>query len=104
MDNNEGNASPPEEKQSGRFGYTPVPSEIGPIPSTPRVSTPDAFGLVLSLGAVQPIWQLPSLFCYRGLWQDDRAKTFQPLSSPSLGLEVIITVATGSPYHTIKKD
>jgi len=84
--------SKPVETRSGRFGYTPVPSDIGLMPSTPDAVS-DVFGMILSLGAVQPIWQFNSLFCYRGFWQDDR--TPAATSTPAVPQEVIITIATG---------
>ena len=86
-----------EEKGSGRFGYTPAPSpsETGPITASPDPSTNDLFGIVLSLSAVQPIWQFGSLFCYRGVWQDERGRASFSGTVPPLGAEVIITIATG---------
>jgi len=86
---------------SGRFGYTPIPSEYMIPLETPsddesRLSSPtDVFGLVLLLGGVQEIWQLKSLFCYRGLWQDDRKRN--PLTEAQASRqEVILTIATGT--------
>lgn len=87
--------------RSGRFGYTPIPSEQMVPLETPsgdesRLSSPtDVFGLVLLLGAVQEIWQLNSLFCYRGLWQDDRKRNL--LTEPQASRqEVVLTIATGT--------
>jgi hypothetical protein len=83
-------------KASGRFGYTPMPSELNvPVHTTDSdssTSSPlDVFGLVLLLGAVRPIWQLKSLFCYRGLWHDDRVEM-----APQERQEVVLTIATGN--------
>jgi hypothetical protein len=86
-------------KELGRFGYTPIPSEQNvPLasPSDSSTSSPkDVFGLVLLLGGVQPIWQLNSLFCYRGLWQDDRNKTL-PVDATISRQNVVLTIATGT--------
>jgi hypothetical protein len=88
-----------EQKLGGRFGYAPVPSEImGPISASPDTSVTDVFGMVLSLGGVQPIWQHHTLFCYRGYWQpDDRTVAGSDDMSPGERREVIITIATGCP-------
>ena len=85
-------------KEFGRFGYAPIPSEQNPLESSSESSTSsprDVFGLVLLLGGVQPIWQLNSLFCYRGLWQDDRNKTLSVSASTSHQY-VVLTIATGT--------
>jgi hypothetical protein len=90
-----------ESIRSGRFGSTPIPSEHMVPLETPsgdesRSSSPmDVFGLVLLLGAVHEIWQLKSLFCYRGLWQDHRKRNLLTEPEPSRQ-EVIITIATGT--------
>jgi hypothetical protein len=84
---------------SGRFGFTPIPSEMEALQASssdePVLSSDDVFGLVLQVGAVQPIWQLKSLFCYRGMWRDEK---LDPLTGrPSnLRREVILTIATGN--------
>ena len=85
-------------KDFGRFGYSPIPSEqnvsLNSSPDGSTTSPEDVFGLVLLLGAVQPIWQLRSLFCYRGLWQDEceKGSTVDPLATRQ---DVVLTVATG---------
>ena len=107
MPDNDSEGSPNEQlarvpgTRSGRFVYTPIPSEqIVPL-ETPsgeesRLSSPtDVFGLVLLLGAVQEIWQLNSLFCYRGLWQDDRKRSLRTEPQASRQ-EVVLTIATGT--------
>lgn len=88
-----------DEPVSGRFGFTPLPSETEApeetSSDTPLLSSNDVFGLVLQVGAVQPIWQLKSLFCYRGIWRDEK---LDPLTgNPSnLRREVVLTIATGT--------
>ncbi len=84
---------------SGRFGFTPIPSEME-VPQeassdAPVLSSKDVFGLVLQVGAVQPIWQLKSLFCYRGIWSDEK---LDPLTGKlsNIRREVILTIATGT--------
>jgi hypothetical protein len=85
---------PSGKQKSQRFRYKRLPSEqnmsLDSLPESENSSPTDVFDLVFSLDASRLIWQLKSLFCYRGLWQDDR-KTAQSLE-PS---EVILTVATG---------
>ena len=85
--------------ESGHFGYTPIPSEVGaPFESRSDSSTSspkDAYGLVLLLSSVEPVWQLNSLFCYRALWHDDRENALSSDQSSS-NQEVILTVATGN--------
>ena len=85
--------------ESGRFGHTPIPSEENlPLESSSessRSSPKDVFGLVLLLGGVQPIWQLKSIFCYRGLWQDDRKKSLT-VNSSTCHQNVVLTIATGN--------
>jgi hypothetical protein len=88
-------------KESGRFGHTPSPSEYMGPPETPSgqdsrssSSPTDVFGLVLLLGAVQEIWQVKSLFCYRGLWQDDRRRNIRT-ESHRVRQAVVLTIATG---------
>ena len=94
-------------KESGRFGYTPIPSEFMGPPETPSgedsrssFSPTDVFGLVLLLGAVQEIWQLKSLFCYRGLWQDDRRRNILA-ESQTVRQAVVLTIATGSLFYIL---
>ena len=89
---------------SGRLGFTPIPSEMEAPQEVsseeqPLLSSDDVFGLVLQVGAVQPIWQLKSLFCYRGIWRDEK---LDPLTGrPSnLRREVILTIATGK-VHSV---
>jgi hypothetical protein len=88
-------------KEFGNSGHTPIPSEqnvsldSSPKSSTSTSSSKNNFGLVLLLGGVQPIWQLNSLFCYRGLWQDDRNKTL-PANSLTSRQNVVLTIATGT--------
>jgi hypothetical protein len=88
-----------DEPVSGRFGFTPIPSEMD-LPQeasseSPLLSSNDIFGLVLQVGAVEPIWQLKSLFCYRGIWRDEK---LDPLTGKPSNLrrEVILTIATGT--------
>ena len=88
--------------ESGPFGCTPIPSEHMVPLETPSgeqsrssSSPTDVFGLVLLLGAVQEIWQLKSLFCYRGLWQDDRKRNLL-IESQTTRQEVVLTIATGT--------
>ena len=107
MPDNDSEGSPNEQLgsvpgiRSGRFGYTPIPSEQMVPLETPsgdksRLSSPtDVFGLVLLLGAVREIWQLNSLFCYRGLWQDDRKRDLRTEPQASRQ-EVVLTIATGT--------
>ena len=91
--------SQPSLRQTGRFGHTPIPSEQNfslESSSDSLTSSPkDVFGLVLLLGAVQPIWQLQSIFCYRGLWQDDRKKSLT-VNSSTCHQNVVLTIATGN--------
>lgn len=58
-------------------------------------SLKDAFDLVLLLEAAQLVWHLKSLFCYRGLLQDDKMKSLstEPLTSRQ---EVFLTIAKGT--------
>ena len=87
-----------DEPASGRFGFTPIPSEMdaaqGASSDGPLLSSNDVFGLVLQVGAVQPVWQLKSLFCYRGIWRDEK---LDPLTGKPSNLrrEVLLTIATG---------
>lgn len=55
----------------------------------------DAFGLVLSIGAIQPIWQLQSLYCYHGTWRDNRNETTSEPDSND-DIEIVLTIATGT--------
>jgi hypothetical protein len=79
---------------SGRFEPSPIPSE-GDASLNPSFnpSSKDAFGLILTVGNLKPIWQLESLFCYAGTWQDDRQGKTSGETSDSQ--EVILTIATG---------
>jgi len=86
-------------QESGRFASSPIPSEPGDASSSVVSSaTPDAFGLVLSIGGIQPIWQLTSLFCYKGLWQDHHREGADD-DPHGEGIEVILTIAIGPPPH-----
>jgi hypothetical protein len=84
-------------RASGRFGSSPVPSEsdasLNQPPSPVGPSSKDAFGLVLTVSDLKPIWQLESLFCYKGTWKDDRLDKGSGETSDSQ--EVILTIATG---------
>jgi hypothetical protein len=107
MPDNDSEGSPNEQLasvpgiRSGHFGSTPIPSEQmvpleNPCGDESRLSSPtDVFGFVLLLGAVQEIWQLNSLFCYRGLWQDDRKRNLRT-EPQAPRQEVVLTIATGT--------
>lgn len=77
------------EGEQGEFGYSSIPSNHN-SGSGSTASQKDVFGIVLSFGRIQPIWQLNSLVCYRGMWQDDRERN-------STRRDVVLTVATGIP-------
>jgi len=70
-----------------------VPLEPDSTPIRTRSPSADAFGLVLHISSVQPIWQLPHLFCYRAVWQGDRKELSSDASN--LRREVVLTIATG---------
>jgi hypothetical protein len=79
---------------SGRFESSPIPSEGDESLNPPlNPSSKDAFGLILTVGNLKPIWQLESLFCYTGTWQNDRQRKTSGETSDSQ--EVILTIATG---------
>jgi hypothetical protein len=87
---------------SGLFELSPIPGEADAYPNQASEnplppSSNDAFGLMLSVGGVRPIWQLDSLFCYQGTWRDDRRS--EEGGRPQ---EIIFTVATGqSSFHFV---
>ena len=83
-------------KESGRFGYTPIPSDHDEHSSVASMTPSfDPFGLVLLLGSIQPVWELKSLFCYRGYWLDDRTPPILSSEPSAARQEVVLTLATG---------
>ena len=79
---------------SGRFESSRIPLEGDAYFNPPlNSSSKDAFGLILAVGNLKPIWQLESLFCYTGTWQDERQDKTSGGNSDSQ--EVILTIATG---------
>jgi hypothetical protein len=84
--------------EHGLFEYNPVsPEENALIESSSDSTTSslmDVPDLVLLLESAQLIWHLQSLFCYRGLLQDDKKKSLlsEPLASQQ---EVVLTIGTG---------
>lgn len=85
MDSANPAAPAPESLPSSTPGRSPAYSQ----------KSEDAFGLVLSIGAIRPIWQLQSLYCYHGTWHDNRTETTSEADSND-DIEIILTIATGT--------